>query len=93
MNQLIKEKAKQVVAAPTDEAGTVARFSGKGLAAQRKRLGLSAANFGKLIGVSGASVYLWEKGEIRPGVGQMPAIAAVRAMGRGEAAAKLSAGH
>ena len=46
--------------------------------------------FGKLIGVSGASVYLWEEGKTRPRATHMPGIAAVRGMGKKEAAAKLA---
>ncbi|MES2188757.1 MAG: helix-turn-helix domain-containing protein [Pseudomonadota bacterium] len=92
VKQLSKGSAKKAPAAGSqDEAGTVARFSGKGLAAQRKRLGLSAADFGKLIGVSGASVYLWEEGKTRPRAKHMPGIAAVRGMGKKDAAAKLGA--
>lgn len=91
VKQLSKGGAKRAPAAVAQEgAGTVARFSGKGLAAQRKRLGLSAADFGKLIGVSGASVYLWEEGKTRPRATHMPGIAAVRGMGKKEAAAKLA---
>ncbi|WP_421955779.1 helix-turn-helix domain-containing protein [Polaromonas sp.] len=81
---------KAAVTGSQAEAGTVARFSGKGLAAQRKRLGLSAANFGKLIGVSGASVYLWEESKTRPRATHMPGIAAVRGIGKKEAEAKLA---
>ncbi len=87
--KLSKGTQKKAINSAPDETAAIARFSGKGLAAQRKRLGLSAADFGKLIGVSGASVYLWEKGETRPRVGQMAGIAAVRGMGKKEAAAKL----
>src|SRR4051812_48896582 len=36
------------------------RFSPTRLASQRKKLGLSAASFAKLLGVSGLSVYKWE---------------------------------
>ena len=71
-------------------AGAVARFSGKGLAAQRKRLGLSAANFGKLLGVSGASVYLYEENKTRPRPALMQAIAEVRKMSKRQAQARLS---
>ncbi|MBI2726220.1 MAG: helix-turn-helix domain-containing protein [Polaromonas sp.] len=74
------------------EAGaekSVERFSAKGIAAQRKRLGLSAADMGKLIGVSGATVYLWEKGQTRPRPTQMTGISAVRQMGRRDARSKL----
>src|SRR5688572_1520287 len=36
------------------------RFSAKGLASHRKRLGLSAAECGILLGASGQSIYKWE---------------------------------
>jgi DNA-binding transcriptional regulator YiaG len=48
----------------------------------RKKLDLSAADFGKLLGVSGASIYLWEEGKTRPCDKNMPAIARLRAMGK-----------
>jgi DNA-binding XRE family transcriptional regulator len=67
------------------------RFSAKGLAAQRKRLGLSASDFGLLVGASGQSVYNWESGEIRPRASQLAPIAAVRSIGKREAAARLEA--
>lgn len=67
------------------------RFSAKGLAAQRKRLGLSAGDFGRLVGASGQSIYNWESGEIRPRAAQLASIAAVRAMGKREVAARLEA--
>jgi DNA-binding transcriptional regulator YiaG len=65
------------------------RFSAKGLAAQRQRLGLSAENFGKLIGVSGQTIYLWEAEKTKPRNGQLQSIATVRKMGKREAAAAL----
>jgi DNA-binding transcriptional regulator YiaG len=70
---------------------TKLRFSAKGLAAQRKRLGLSAHDVGLLVGASGQSVYNWESGQIRPRDAQLPAIAALREMGRREASARLEA--
>ncbi len=63
------------------------RYSARSMAAQRKRLGLSAENMGKLFGVSGHTIYGWETGGSRPRNGQMPAIAAVRKLGKVEAAA------
>jgi DNA-binding transcriptional regulator YiaG len=56
--------------------------------AQRKRLALSAADFGKLIGVSGHTVYKWEHGT-RPRKAQLAAFAAVRKFGKTEANARL----
>lgn len=72
-------------------AGVRRRFSATRLATARKKLGLSAADFGALVGVSGQSIYKWEAGEARPRAKQLEAIAAVRGMGKREAAAKLEA--
>ena len=77
-----------VTAAPQD-SGKQIRYSAKSLASQRKRLGLSAAAFAKLIGVSALSVYKWESGNTRPRQKQVEAIAALRSMGRREAQKRL----
>lgn len=74
------------------EAKSGLRFRPSGLASHRKRLGLSAADFGRLLGVSGQSIYKWETGEVRPRRGQLEAIAVVRKMGRHEALARLAQG-
>lgn len=66
------------------------RFSASGLASQRKRLGLSAEAMGKLIGVSGLSIYHWEGGKSRPREKYLPAIAALKKLGRKTAAAVLA---
>src|SRR5437016_786072 len=42
------------------------RFSARSVRAQRRRLGLSAEDYGKLIGVSGLTIYNWEHGRTRP---------------------------
>ena len=53
--------------APPEQAGSAKiRFKAKGVLAHRKRLGLSAADFGRLIGVTGHTVYKWEHGASRP---------------------------
>jgi DNA-binding transcriptional regulator YiaG len=65
------------------------RFSAKGLAAQRKRLGLSASAVARLLGVSTLSVYKWESGKTRPRAKQIEAIATLRRMGKREAAQRL----
>ena len=70
--------------------GTV-RFSAKGLTALRRRLELSAEDLGLLLGVSGQSVYNWESGQVRPRASVLPRIAALRALGKREAAARLDA--
>jgi DNA-binding transcriptional regulator YiaG len=70
-------------------AGGPLRFSGKGLASHRKRLGLSAAQVGRMFGVSGQTIYLWETNRARPRAKHMPAVAAMRSLGRREAAKVL----
>lgn len=65
------------------------RFSPTRLSSQRRKLGLSAANFAKLIGVSGLSVYKWENGQARPRRAQLEAIASVRGIGKREALSRL----
>jgi len=72
---------------PMDAKGL--RFVAKGLKSQRNRLGLSAADYGKLVGVSAQSVYNWEQGNANPRPEQLKMIAAVRAMGKREAQARL----
>ena len=72
-----------------EEGSTHRRFSAARLAAQRQKLGLSAADFATLLGVSGQSVYKWEHGESRPRARQLEAIAAVRGIGKREAQARL----
>jgi DNA-binding transcriptional regulator YiaG len=55
----------------------------------RKRLGVSAADYGKLIGVSGQTVYAWEQGVSRPRKAQLAACVAIRGVGKTEAKARL----
>lgn len=74
-----------------DDSGPSLRFSAKGLGAQRKRLGLSAAAVAKILGVSALSVYKWESGRTRPRARQLEAIAGLRKMGKREAQARLDA--
>jgi DNA-binding transcriptional regulator YiaG len=67
------------------------RFSAKGFKSLRARLGLSAADFGVLVGASGQSVYNWEAGKAVPRASQQAALASVRGLGKREAAKRLEA--
>ena len=67
------------------------RFSAKSLASQRRRLGLSAEDIGRLVGASGQSVYNWEAGKARPRDSHIAAIAALKTLGRKAAATHLAA--
>jgi DNA-binding transcriptional regulator YiaG len=68
-----------------DSVSPGTRFSAKSMASQRRRLGLSAAECGLLIGASAQSVYNWEEGKARPRAQHLPAIFALRNLGRRQA--------
>jgi DNA-binding transcriptional regulator YiaG len=73
----------------TEESVGGIRFSARSVKAQRERLGLSAANYAKLVGVSALTIYNWEQGKSRPRKEQLAALVAVRGIGKREALAKL----
>lgn len=86
-----KRTSKAVPAAPSADQPSKKdqRFSAKGFAMHRARLGLSAADYGKLLGVSSLSVYKWESGQVRPRARHIPVIAALRSIGKREATKRL----
>lgn len=73
----------------TDGGGQL-RFQAKGFGSLRKKLGLSAQEMAKLLGVSSLSVYKWESGKATPRNNHIQAIAAIRKLGKREARAKLA---
>jgi DNA-binding transcriptional regulator YiaG len=82
----IRQDGKSV---PSDEKQT--RFVAKGLVSLRKRLGLSAAELARLLGVSMQSVYNWEHKKATPRKEQVAAIATLRSLGKKEARQRLDA--
>jgi DNA-binding transcriptional regulator YiaG len=87
--------SRRVRSAPTDSAAqarTKFRFVAKGLRSQRARLGLSAEDYAKLLGVSAQSVYNWERGQATPRPAQVAAIARLRGIGKREALSRLGDG-
>lgn len=66
------------------------RFSSRSVRAQRQRLGLSAADYGKLVGVTALAVHNWERGKARPRKAQLAALVAVRGIGKREALQRLA---
>lgn len=74
---------------PTASTTKKMRFVAKGLRAQRKRVGLSAEDYGKLIGVSAQSIYNWEQGHTSPRREQLAAIARLRGISKTTAKAHL----
>lgn len=75
-------------AAPSVTNG--ARFTARGLRSQRQRLGLSAADYGKLIGVTGQTIYSWEHEIAQPRRQQVARLASLRRIGKRAAQARLA---
>lgn len=72
------------------EESSALRWRAPGFASLRKKLGFSATDMGKLLGVTGATVYSWEAGKSKPRASQLVAIARVRSLGKRAAAEMLS---
>jgi DNA-binding transcriptional regulator YiaG len=86
---LQKQVLRSVPSQPAEADGEHVRFTAKGLRSQRQRLGLSAANYGELIGVTGQTIYSWEQETSRPRKQQVARIASLRDLGKREALARL----
>ncbi len=65
------------------------RFSRRGLKTHREKVGLSAADYGTLVGVTGQTVYNWEQGKSKPRDEQLASLVAVRDLGKREAQKRL----
>lgn len=100
LEKLLKAQARASVRGGALKASTAAesevqegslRFRPAGMAANRKRLGLSAADFGLLVGATGQSVYSWEQGKSKPRGKHLAAIAALRGIGKREVSVRLEA--
>jgi len=87
---LEKQEQRRVASPPAapQEAKQV-RFSARSVKAQRARLGLSAKDFGRLVGVAALTIYSWESGKSRPRKRQLAGLAAVRHIGKREARQRL----
>jgi len=89
LHRLARKRSESAPADEKDDAQGPTRFSAKGLASQRRRLGLSAADCGLLLGTSAQSVYNWEEGKVRPRTKHLAAIAALKTLGKKAAATHL----
>ncbi len=83
--QVLKSGTATSAEAPAEKV----RFTVASVKSQRRRLGLSAADFGTLIGVTGHTVYKWEHGASRPRSSQLAAFSALRGIGKREANTRL----
>lgn len=63
-------------------SGRVRRYSARSLHSHRTKVGCSAAEYGKLLGVSGRKIYQWEQGKNRPPVELIEALAELRSLGK-----------
>lgn len=98
-----KRQARQLkrvpgaVASSSDEVaprrGRQARYSAEGFAAMRKKLGITQAQMGQVLGVSTLSVYKWESGQVTPRQTQQEKILALRKVGKRAVAKLLDAGE
>ena len=91
LRRLGKAATKAAPRVEADAPGKLPRFSAKGFRALRARLALSAKDCGLLVGASGQAVYLWEKEMSKPRPRLLKAIAALRTMGKKEAAERAAA--
>ena len=86
---LEKQEGRRLVTAPGAKPPQGTRFSPGWVKADRKRLGLSAKDYGHLVGVSGLTIYNWEGGKSKPREKQLAAWAAVRGLGKREVMRRL----
>jgi DNA-binding transcriptional regulator YiaG len=91
LKRLTRAAGKAPPAAPEDPQAH--RFRADGLRSHRQRLGLSAKDYGLLLGASALSVYKWESGQSQPRAKALAALMAVRGMGKREATARLAKLH
>ena len=89
LRRLSKDRDKHSSPQAPEASPSLQRFSAKGLASQRRRLGLSAQDCGLLLGTSAQSIYNWEDGKTRPLARHLAAIAALKTLGKRGATAIL----
>ncbi len=90
---LARREVARGTRAGADDAGDKARpgrFVAKGLRSLRTRLGLSAAEFAKLVGVTGQTIYNWEQKKASPRNEQLAVLASLRGLGKREVMARLN---
>lgn len=86
---LERQEAKRVQVPAAESLAEGKRFSAKGLQKHRARLGVSADDYGRLVGVTGQTIYNWENGRSRPRETQLASLVEVRGMGKREAQQRL----
>lgn len=89
----VEKQEKKRLGSPAAASGKGAakrpRFSPGWVKKHREKLGISAADYGRLAGVSGLTIYNWEKGESSPREKQLLAWGEIRTLGKREAMKRL----
>lgn len=85
-----REKAPALPAVEAVDDASGLRFRAAGMAKNRERLGLSARDFGLLIGATAQAVNAFESGKSKPLAKQLAAIAALRGAGKREVEERLA---
>lgn len=85
----VRRDAKRPPVDESTEGELKFRYRATTLKAHRAKLGLSAKDYGLLLGASALSVYKWEDDKVKPREKMLPKIAAVLRMGKREALRKL----
>src|SRR5215211_3259530 len=83
------QEKRRVAERPTPPQAEGIRFRADGLRSHRAKLGLSAKDYGRLVGVAGLTIYQWEGGKSRPRRAQLAKLAAMRGLGKREALKRL----
>ena len=86
---LERQEKRRITDAPAPKPDKAVRFSPGWVKADRKRLGISAKDYGRLVGVAGLTIYNWESGKSKPREKQLLAWAAIRGLGKREAMRRL----
>lgn len=70
--------------------GRQVRFSPEWVVGHREKLGMSQADYGRLVGVSAMTIYNWEAGNSRPRAELLAKWGAVKKLGKREAMRRLA---
>ena len=89
LGRRVKAASKTPKASPETSSTGNTRFASKGLRTMRKRLGLSAVEFGLLAGASAQSIYNWETDKALPREAQRATLVSLRGLGKKEARSRL----
>ena len=87
--RLTRQSGKDIRPQQSEDESANIRFSARSVIAQRKRLGLTAVDFGRLLGVSDQSVFNWERGRSRPRSAQLTALGSLRSLGKREVLTRI----